>query len=467
MSSAPIEAGFAEGAGDSPPAKPRPLLPSRLLHAESFRLAVIYASIFLLFILLYSIAVYFSVDAAFRAEALKTADADIATVNGAYVKQGIFEAQEVIEQNLASPRASDIFLLQQNGKKLAGNLPALSPVTGIAIFSVDGLPILGRGTFLAPGLYVFAGRDLTIMRETERGIFSALAWISGGGLLMAAAGGILLSRSFIARMDTITRTCRAIMEGRFTDRIPTKGNHNELDNLALVINAMLDRITTLMENLKQVSSDIAHDLRTPLTRLRNQLERAGNEARNKEEYAAALNGALTETDGILALFAALLRIAQIESGSRKAGFTRVDLEALLHHIAEIYRPAAEDENHPFALDIRAPAAIQGDRELLIQLLANLIDNAIRHTPAGTKIVLGLGRRGTALILSVADTGPGIAVDQREKLFRRFTRLEQSRTTPGHGLGLAMVAAIADLHGATVSITDNRPGTRLDVRFEPT
>lgn len=439
-------------------------VPIRLIHTESFRLAAIYAILFLVSFLLFSALVYFTVDAAFRAEALRTADSDIAAVASAYNSEGVSEAEEVISQNLAAPHASDFLVLEQGGKKLAGNLPLLAPEPGIMELSQQGRPVLGRGSFIAPGLYVFAGRDLSIMHSAESGILRALAWIFGGALIVAAAGGVLLSRSFLTRMDAITRTCRAIMEGRFTDRIPTRGGPDELDGLAIVINQMLDRIAILMENLKQVSNDIAHDLRTPLTRLRNHLERAASEAKTPADYAAALSGALGETDEMLALFAALLRIAQIESGSRRAGFANVDLAALLHHVAEIYRPVAEDAGHAFALEIQAAAAIQGDRELLIQLLANLIENAIRHTPPGTAIAMGLGTRAGAPILFVADRGPGIAPDQRQKLFRRFTRLEQSRTMPGHGLGLALVAAIADLHGASVIIADNEPGTRVEVRF---
>ena len=439
-------------------------MPIRLVHTESFRLAATYAAIFVVSILLFSALVYFTVDTAFRAEALKTADGDIATVTTAYVSEGISEAEEVIGQSLAAPSASDFFLLQQDGKKLAGNLPVMASVAGVVSVFEQGRPVLGRGAFLAPGLYVFAGRDLTAKNGTEASILRTLAWIFAGALLVAVAGGTLLSRSFLARMDEITRTCRAIMEGRFADRIPTRGSSDELDRLAIVINQMLDRIAALMENLKQVSSDIAHDLRTPLTRLRNHLERSGGAAKSEADYATALNGALAETDEILTLFSALLRIAQIESGSRRAGFTAVDLAALVHHVADIYRPVAEDSGHAFTVNVDPAPPIQGDRELLIQLLANLIENALRHTPPRTAITLGTGARAGAPVLFVADRGPGIPPDEREKLFHRFTRLEQSRTTPGNGLGLALVAAIAELHGATVTITDNQPGTRVEVRF---
>ena len=236
-------------------------VPIRLIHTESFRLAAIYAAIFVISFLLFSTLVYFTVDGAFRAEALRTTESDLATVASAYRSEGVPEAEEVISQSMAAPRASDFLLLAQDGKKLAGNLPLLPPRTGIVEMRQDGHPMLGRGVFLAPGLYLFAGRDLAIMNSAENSIARALAWVFGGALIAAACGGILLSRSFLKRMDAITRTCRAIMEGRFADRIAIRGSHDELDGLALAINQMLDRIATLMENLKQVSSDIAHDLR--------------------------------------------------------------------------------------------------------------------------------------------------------------------------------------------------------------
>lgn len=437
---------------------------SRLLHTESFRLAAIYAAIFVISFLLFSALVYFTVDAAFRSEALRTADSNIATVANAYSTEGIPEAQEVIGQSLAEPSASDFLLLQQNGKRLAGNMPAMAPTTGIVAVVVQGRSVLGRGAFLAPNLYVFAGRDLTPKDNTEASILQTLAWVFAGALIVAACGGLLLSRSFLTRMDEITRTCRAIMEGRFADRIPIRGSSDELDRLAVVINQMLDRIAALMDNLKQVSSDIAHDLRTPLTRLRSHLERAGGEARTEADYAVALNGALAETDEMLTLFSALLRIAQIESGSRRAGFAQIDLAALVQHVADIYRPVTEDAEHAFTVAAAPSAPIQGDRELLIQLLANLIENAIRHTPAGTAITLGLATEAGNPVLFVADAGPGIPADQRETVFRRFTRLERSRTTQGNGLGLALVAAIAELHGGTAVILDNAPGTRVEIRF---
>jgi signal transduction histidine kinase len=463
MSSVAIEAQAERAAGGF---RGRPVAErqfgSRLWHTESFRLAATYAVIFVVSILLFSALVYYTVDSAFRTEALRTADADIATVASAYRSEGIPEAQEVISQNLASTLTSDFLLLERGGKKLAGNLPLMPATAGVVALSQPHRHVLGRGAFLAPDLYVFAGRDLAIMNRAEESILRALAWVFGGALIVAAAGGVMLSRSFLTRMDEITRTCRSIMEGRLTDRIPVRGSHDELDRLAVVINQMLDRIASLMENLKQVSSDIAHDMRTPLTRLRNRLERAGSG--DQADYAAALHGALSEADEILALFAALLRIAQIESGSRRAGFAAVDLAALVRHIAEIYRPVAEDSGHDFALEIGEAASIQGDRELLVQLLANLIENAIRHTGAGAGIVLGLGAEGGKPVLFVGDAGPGIPQDQKQKLFRRFSRLEQSRTTPGNGLGLALVAAIADLHSATVTIADNEPGTRVNIHF---
>jgi signal transduction histidine kinase len=224
---------------------------------------------------------------------------------------------------------------------------------------------------------------------------------------------------------------------------------------------------SLMENLQQVSSDVAHDLRTPLARLRQNLEAARTSATTVEEFRVSTDAAIAETQGLLATFSALLRIAQIQSGSRKAGFSKVDLSELFEFIATTFQPVAEDERHRLVSEIAPGLTITGDRELLLQLATNLIENAIRHTPPGSTIKLQLQRDGEAIVAVVADDGPGIPSEEREKVFRRFYRLELSRTTPGSGLGLALVAAIAELHAAKIAVNDCAPGFCVELRFPAT
>ena len=216
----------------------------------------------------------------------------------------------------------------------------------------------------------------------------------------------------------------------------------------------------------RVSDDIAHDLRTPLTRLRNRLEIARERARTAGDCGPMIEEALAEVDAILETFAALLRIAQIESGTRRAAFGDVNLGQVVAAVAETYAAVAEDRGQQLKVDIDSSTAVQGDQELLTQMIANLIENSIRHCPAGTQITVSLARENGEAVLGVADTGPGIPPSERTKVLQRFYRLEASRTTPGSGYGLALVKAVADLHGASLELTGNAPGLRVVVRFRP-
>jgi signal transduction histidine kinase len=230
---------------------------------------------------------------------------------------------------------------------------------------------------------------------------------------------------------------------------------------------MLSRIVALMENLSQVSNDIAHDLRTPVTHLRHRLERARADSRTTEEYGVALEAAIAKADEILGLFAALLRIAQIEGGARRAAFQRLDLGALLAQMRELFEPVADEAGHVLQLTVtkEAGAIIRGDRQLLAQLFSNLIENAIVHTPPGTCIALSLGIEDGRAVARVSDDGPGVPREEHERLFRRLYRREASRTQPGYGLGLSLAAAVAELHGAAIHIRDGAgPGLSVEIAF---
>jgi len=252
------------------------------------------------------------------------------------------------------------------------------------------------------------------------------------------------------------------MDGELGKRVPASGFGDEMDQLALNLNAMLDRIQALMESLKRVSDDIAHDLRTPLSRLRHQLEAA--RSRTPRSGDAVIEQAITEVDAILETFSALLRISQIEAGARRAAFSVISLGQIASTVTEAYSPVAEDRSQRLKPVLADVPPIPGDRELLTQMVANLIENSMRHCPAGVDISVELAQEDGAPVLRVADNGPGIPTGEREKVFRRFYRLEASRTTPGSGLGLALVKAVADLHGASIELSDNRPGLCVTIRF---
>jgi signal transduction histidine kinase len=254
------------------------------------------------------------------------------------------------------------------------------------------------------------------------------------------------------------------MDGHLHERVPTKGKADEFDRLADNLNAMLDRIQQLMQGLHQVSSDIAHDLRTPLSHMRQRLELARLKAASAQDYDAAVDRAVTDIDGILGVFAALLRIAQIEAGARREGFAPVDLSGLFETIIDTYGPVADDVGHRLAGTVAPGLSIRGDRQLLTQMLANLVENTIRHTPAGTEITVSLMPGPAGPVGIVRDTGPGIPETAREKVFQRFFRLDASRMTPGSGLGLSLVSAVAQLHDVRVTLSDNHPGLAVTLDF---
>jgi signal transduction histidine kinase len=454
---------------------------TRLFQTESFRLAAIYAGLFVGSMVILIALIYFIVAGAFEADLLRNSDDDLLAIRRAYVAElakkpakAIHEATEMIDDRLIATDTADAFLMQDGAhRRIAGNLPVMTPKAGVLRFS-DPLPsdagrpdehvILGRGEFLTPTLYVFVGRDLYGAKKAEWAVLRTFGWILLASVFLAIACGLLLSQSFLRRLDAITDTCRRIMAGRLGERIPVHGARNELDQLAATINDMLDRIGALMETLRQVSNDIAHDLRTPLAHLRYRLERARTEAKNTDDYSTAIEDAIADSDKLLAMFAALLRISQIEAGARRAGIEDVELSALLARAGDLYKPVMDDGGHPFDVRPQSTSSVRGDPQLLLQLLANLLDNAIRHTPAGTPIGLSAMMDGARPAIIVADQGPGIPADDRQKVFRRFFRCEQSRTTPGSGLGLSLVSAIVDLHDAEISLLDNDPGLRVIVRF---
>jgi signal transduction histidine kinase len=326
----------------------------------------------------------------------------------------------------------------------------------------DAYPIVAHGRQLENGGFLLVGESRYRAVTARQAIFQALVWGIAITVLLAAAGGVALGSGFLRRIEEINRTTRSIMDGDLGKRVPASGAGDEMDQLAINLNAMLDRIQVLMGSVKRVSDDIAHDLRTPLSRLRHRLEAARE--RTGPHGDAVIEQSIAEVDAILETFSALLRISQIEAGARRAAFSVVSLGQILATVSEAYAPVAEDRSQRLKTELASVAPVQGDRELLTQMVANLIENPIRHCPAGVEITVGLAQEDGAPVLRVADTGPGIPAAEREKVFRRFYRLEASRTTPGSGLGLALVKAVADLHGASVELSNNQPGLCVTVRF---
>jgi signal transduction histidine kinase len=365
-------------------------------------------------------------------------------------------------------------LQDAHGVRIAGNLEPVKYFVGWADLANGGTMtvharrvaavIRVKATALPGGALLAVGQSTQLIQEVRALTIRAFLWASLATLVLAVAGGAVVSLRFLRRVDAIERTGREIMDGDLSRRLPVRGTGDEFDRLAHNVNRMLDRIQSLMTGVIQVTNDIAHDLRTPVARLRQRLETARLKAKSMAEYETAVDQAMADTDAILRTFAALLRIAQIESGSRRAGFADLDLSGLFTAMVETYAAVAEDRGQAVSAMVEVDIVVRGDRDLLAQMLSNLIENALTHSPAGARIEIVLRRQEQGIVGIIADSGPGIPPEQREKVFQRFYRLDASRTTPGSGLGLSLVAAVAELHGIAIELGDNAPGLRVTMLF---
>jgi signal transduction histidine kinase len=292
----------------------------------------------------------------------------------------------------------------------------------------------------------------------------ASGWVISLTALLALTGGLIIYRTSMRRVDTITRSSQAIMTGNLTHRLPLNGTGDELDRLSTSINQMLERIEQLLAGMKQVTSDIAHDLRTPLGRLRQKLELASESDQTDSKSKQVFQQAIAETNSILETFDALLRIGKIEAGTAAQHFADVDLSEMVAQFSESYLPVIEDNGQFITASIANGVHVNGDRRLLMQMLVNLLDNAVRHCGSGTRISLALGQDAETVWLTVADNGAGIPPEELPKIIRPFYRLERSRSLGGSGLGLALVNAIVHLHGIRLELADNAPGLKVTLTF---
>ena len=361
-------------------------------------------------------------------------------------------------------RVAHAGLFATDGARLAGNLPSLPQ--GLAfdgkVHRIDvpdaHLTIRAVGLPLPDGTRLLIGRNVESLDNLQLVVVHALELGFVPAMLLALGAGVLASQRTRRQLQTVHETAERIMKGDLRERLPTHGGGDDLDRLAVSVNHMLDEIARLMDDMKSVGDNIAHDLRTPLTRVRARLERARDSASTTEEWHEMVDRAVAGLDQALRLITALLRISEIEGGRRRAAFEIVALGQIAEEIAELYEPFAEEKEVRFALDLAAVRTISGDRDLLSELLSNLVANAIKFTPAGGSVRLSLADGAEGPVLQVADTGPGIPPEQRELVFKRFYRSDASRSVEGYGLGLSLVDAIAKLHGFRVTIGENKPGS---------
>ena len=449
------------------------------LRTTTFRLALLYAGLFCASFAVLFAFVYWTADALATQDRRGLILVDVAGLAEAYREGGVAELANAIAERVQPDRVGERIYLLIDGRNglLAGNITGWPPEAQLEQewieFSI-GKQIIGdpeqhviEATVidLPSNLRLLVGRDsepqLRFQRAIKRAFLASIAGMVG----LAVIGGLFMSRAILRRIDSINQAAERIMRGGVKHRMPVRGRDDEFDRLAANLNRMLDEIERLLGSIRAVTNNIAHDLRSPLTHLRNRLEAALAD-HDTEQRHETIERAIAETDNMLATFSALLSIANAEAGTSRGNLLPVDLVALGHDVAELYEPLVEEQGLVFETSLDGPATVSGNRQLLFQAIGNLIDNATKYGAGGGRVSLAVhnGEGGPEVI--VADGGPGIPESDRERVLERFVRLDSSRSTPGNGLGLSLVAAIARLHDAVLKLDDNAPGLRVTLRFKP-
>lgn len=454
----------------------------KLFRTTTFKLTLVYLTVFALFAAF--LLGYFALNTRrlITEQITDTVNAEITGLSEQYRLGGIRRLVLVVDARARRPGSSLYLVTTFTGEALAGNVTALAPGildnpgwTETVYRRLDETEggdhhdheALVRVFQLSGGFRLLVGRDLEERERLYHIVLGAGRWSIAIVIVLGLAGGLFVTRRVLRRVDAMTETTRTIMGGDLGGRLPVAGTGDELDRLAGNLNVMLERIETLMHGLKEVSDNIAHDLKTPLTRLRNRCEQALRTSGNDAEYRAALEATIDESDNLIATFNALLMIARAESGQARDDMKQFDAAEIAHDICELYEPLAEEKGIALKVEADTAAPVSGNRELVSQALANLVDNAIKYAQpreqsvngATPEIVVRALNDGDRILLTVADRGPGIPEGDRARAVERFVRLEQSRSQPGSGLGLSLAAAVARLHGGELTLEDNHPGLK--------
>jgi len=454
------------------------VLIAKTLWSSTFKVALVWiagfgALIIALFGFVYSSTATYVLD---RSE--HAIDLDRAVLIAAYESGGRDRLIAAIDKLAVDQRPDGgIYLLADPSfGALAGNLKkwpaAFAGSAGRGNFdSQEPNPAVAGGTLLRAGFetlpdgsHLLVGRNVSDLAQFIQKIYLALALAVLLMFLIAIVAGITVTRRTVSRIESINATSRAIMQSGLGERVPICGSQDEWDQLAENLNSMLDRIEVLMGEVKQATDNVAHDLRTPLTRMRGRLENASIRRRESGSDQLLISDTMADLDDVLRMFTSLTRISQIETTKRTSGFRSVDLVEVSEAVVDLYGAAAEDKDVDLEVVGNKPVLITGDRDLLFDAVANLVDNAIKHGREAGKVTVQLNQAQAVAVLSVADDGPGIPLDEHQHVFRRFYRLERSRCTPGNGLGLSLVAAVARLHGARIKLVDNAPGLKVELRL---
>jgi signal transduction histidine kinase len=453
---------------------------TKLFRTTTFRLSLTYLALFSAAAIVAIFYIYWNTTVLLSRQLNQTIDAELKGLAEQYRAGGLEQLVRTVADRSGTPGNSLYLVADSEGRRLAGNLSAVSPELWDSLGPVEFVyrrPGTGgvekrlafANVFRLPSGYrLIVGRDIEDRRELARMVRSAMLWGLGVMAVFGIGGGYWVSRKLLARIDALAATTRTIMDGDLTGRLPVTGSGDELDRLSESLNLMLVRIEQLMAGLREVSDNIAHDLKTPLNRLRNRVEQALREPYGEVAYREALERTIEEADGLIKTFNALLSIARIEAGAGGENREKLDVSTLLRDVAELYEPVAEERGIELKAETDAPIFVRAERQLLGQAIANLIDNALKYgapersSGNGSKPELEVSAqtKGSTAEIVVTDRGPGVPVLDRERVLGRFVRLEASRSEPGSGLGLSLVAAVARLHGGTLRLEDNEPGLRV-------
>lgn len=448
------------------------VLLAKTLRSRTFKQALIWIAIVGAVIFALLGYVYWSTASYLRGQSDHAIMAEVANLQKAYSGAGRSGLIATISRRLADQCcAGGVYLLADSSfAPLAGNLAnwpsAMKSASGWDNFnSYEGRSLLrARVATLPDGSHLLVGKDIDDLDEFAQKIKVAMALCILWMFALGGAVGVAITRRTVGRIESINATSRAIMQSGLDQRIPLRGTRDEWDELAANLNLMLDRIEALMAEVKQVTDNVAHDLRTPLARMRGRLERAYNRQRDGDHDQSLIVDTIADLDGVLRMFTSLTRISQIEVQGRMAAFRSINLMEIATEVSELFDAAAEDKRGHLKIAGDQSVLATGDRDLLFDAVANLVDNAIKHGRDAGHVTVEVKESGGGAVISVADDGPGIPLDEYQHVFIRFYRLERSRSTPGNGLGLSLVAAVARLHAAHIEMVDNAPGLKIQLRF---
>jgi signal transduction histidine kinase len=444
---------------------------SPLFRSTSVKLSIAFAGLVVTSFLLVGIVIWLVARHSAEAELRQDIQLELVAIRTELASEGLDATIAAINARAEHPGALEYWFADANGKHLAGDISQMDGPDGWRDVMVDekgqnGIErreeMLVFTETLPGGTRLSVGDDLRRARAVQNAVLRTLASVGTVAVLLCLVVGVLATRRVLSRINALSTTFDSVAAGDIGARFPVNGSASDIEQIGVGVNTMLERIEALVTDVRRVSRDVAHDLRTPLTHLQQRLEQAKNEE-DPAARIAAVEGAQQKAQEILRIFDAIVRLAEIEAGAGKHRFKDVDLAAVVERVADAYRPDIEESHHCLRV-VATPCVVRGDEDLLSQAVANLVENAMRHTPAGTEMTLRVSSDGSSKGFEVVDNGPGVPPSAIDLIQKPFVRLDESRTTPGSGLGLSLVAAIARFHDAELTISAANPGLRVALTF---